>query len=53
MNGAICSSTKRTPFENNYGFNPRFDILADQVVEMVPATDIFIGKHCVASLQLI
>ena len=44
MNGAISSSTKRTPFEINYGFNPRFDFLADQVVETVPATDIFIGK---------
>lgn len=44
MNGAISSSTKRSPFEINYGFNPRFDYLADHLTEAVPAADIFMEK---------
>ena len=44
MNGAISSSTKRSPFEVNYGFNPRFDYLADHITEAVPAADIFMDK---------
>ena len=44
MNSAISSSTKRTPFEINYEFAPKFDYLAKDKDLSVPAADIFVSK---------
>lgn len=44
MNNAINSSTKRTPFEINVGYLPRFDFLAQENQHQVPAADEFV-KH--------
>ena len=44
MNNAVSSSTKRTPFEINLGYSPRFDYLAGDKDLSVPAADIFINS---------
>ena len=44
MNNAVSSSTKRTPFEINLGYSPRFDYLAKDTDLSVPAADIFMNK---------
>jgi len=41
MNNAVSASTKRTPFEINIGYLPRFDFLAQESHYQVPAADEF------------
>jgi len=41
MNNAVSASTKRTPFEINVGYSPRFDFLVQEGYHQVPAADEF------------
>ena len=44
MRNAANSSSKRSPFEINYGFYPNFDFLEFHKSSVVPTVDIFMNK---------
>jgi hypothetical protein len=44
MNNAVNRSSKRSPFEINYGFSPNFDFLAVNKNNVVPTVDTFMNN---------